>query len=76
VPHLKTSAMDRLNYYVSGWSLTSPQLKTSNTNTENVIEKFFCQMQAVSMVYRDDYLTSIVVFVTGPTGLPQPGEGC
>jgi len=27
VPYLKTSPMDWLNYYVSGWWLTSPQLK-------------------------------------------------
>jgi hypothetical protein len=51
-------------------------IETSNYNTENVSEKFFCQMQAVSMVYRDDYLTCIVVLLTGPTGLLQPGEGC
>jgi len=57
--------------------ITKSTIETSNFNTENVSEKFFCQMQAVSMVYRDDYLTSsIVVLVTGPTGFLQPGEGC
>jgi len=50
--------------------------ESSNYNTDNVSEKLYCQMQAVSMAYRDDYLTCIVVLVTGPTGLLQSGEGC
>jgi len=50
--------------------------ESSNYNTDNVSKKLCCQMQAISMAYRDDYLTCIVVLVTGPTGLLQSSEGC